>query len=249
MKLPLILNSALNSLSDAALPRAVSSPLLYRSKFLSGLSLPLLLMTAPACAQENAQDDEAVTEQNAAPAAPSDIAPEAPSFDPDAPDVTAPPEPSAAAIASLEMIDKALKEIDDKIMRDGNSWQFQIDETQILVVSDPIAERMRIMVPIIQADSLNLEILGRVMQANFDSALDARYAIANGLLWGTYIHPLNGLTEEEFLSGLGQTISIVNTFGTSFSSGTVVFGGGDSQEIVEEQIDEQEKEREAASFT
>ena len=170
-------------------------------------------------------------------------------FDPNAPEPEAIAEPSDEAKASLDMIDKALKEIDDTITRDGNSWQFQLEDTQVLVVSDPVAERMRIMVPIIQAEALNVDTLARLMQANFDSALDARYAIANGLLWGTYIHPLTSLSEEQFLSGLGQTISIVQTFGTSFSSGTVVFGGGDSQDIIEEQIEEQEKEREDSSFT
>lgn len=214
--------------------------------------LPLILMTSPACAQEteeSAQDAaEALPEISQAPDAAQDALPAAPIFDPDAPEAET-AEPSAEALATLDMIDKALKEIDETIERDGNSWQFMLNETQVLVVSDPIAGRMRIMVPIIQADSLSPELLARMMQANFDSALDARYAIANGLLWGTYIHPLINLSEEQFLSGLGQTISIVNTFGTSFSSGTVVFGGGDSQNIIEEQIEEQEEEREANSFT
>lgn len=219
----------------------------------SFMALPLLFITAPACAQETVEpaqesaDPSEVAQEQVAPSLPEE-APETPKFDPDAPETEA-AEPSAEAIASLDMIDAALKEIDDTIERDGNSWQFRINETQILVVSDPVAARMRIMVPIIQADSLSTELLARLMQANFDSALDARYAIANGLLWGTYIHPLTNLSKEQFLSGLGQTISIVNTFGTSFSSGTVVFGGGDSQDIIEEQIEEQEEEREANSFT
>ncbi len=219
----------------------------------SFMALPLLFVTAPACAQEAEEpaqesvDPSEIAQEQAAPSLP-EAAPETPIFDPDAPEEAA-AEPSAEAIASLDMIDEALKEIDDTIEREGNSWQFTINETQILVVSDPIAARMRIMVPIIQADSLSPELLARMMQANFDSALDARYAIANGLLWGTYIHPLTNLSKEQFLSGLGQTISIVNTFGTSFSSGTVVFGGGDSQDIIEEQIEEQEEEREANSFT
>lgn len=243
--------SSLSFFSKPILGKPLTKPI---TRIISTLSLPFIFLAAPACAQEsdpseardellqNAPDAEA--QDNGAPEI-TDIVPQ---FDPDAPEAPI-AEPSAAALASLDMIGKALKEIDDTIERDGNGWQFQLEGTQIIVISDPLAERMRIMVPIIQADSLSQELLGRVMQANFDSALDARYAIANGLLWGTYIHPLTGLSEEEFLSGLGQTISIVQTFGTSFSSGEVVFGGGDSQGIVEEQIEEQEKEREEASFT
>lgn len=251
--------SILEACGSKAILRASNLFLLQKpmAKMFSAISLPIMLLAAPACAQESIGTDD-----QSAPASQQDLAQEdlaqedirqdnaspAPQFDPDAPELPI-VEPSEAALASLDMIDKALKEIDDSIERDGNGWQFQLEDTQVIVISDPIAERMRIMVPIIQADSLNQDLLARVMQANFDSALDARYAIANGLLWGTYIHPLTGLGKQEFLSGLGQTISIVQTFGTSFSSGTVVFGGGDSQAIVEEQIEEQEREREEASFT
>jgi len=210
------------------------------SKLFTSVSLPLLLLSSSLYAQQsNEKDNDGSSQTEQQKAVP---------FDPDAPE-EATAQPSTAAQASLAMIDKALKNIDNTIEREGNAWQFQIEETQVLVVTDPIAERMRIMVPIIQADSLNNEILSRLLQANFDSALDARYAVANGLLWGTYIHPLTRLDEEQFLSGLGQTISIVQTFGTSFSSGEVVFGGGDSQNIIEEQIEEQEKERKANSLT
>ena len=68
----------------------------------------------------------------------------------------------------------------------------------------------------------------RIMQANFDSALDARYAIAQGKLWGTFIHPLSELSDLEFLIALGETANIVLSYGTSYSSGMFMFGGGDS---------------------
>jgi len=66
---------------------------------------------------------------------------------------------------------------------------------------------------------------------NFDSALDARYAIAKGVVWGTYIHPLAVLEEKEFISGVGQVVNLALTFGTSYSSGALIFQGGDSQEL------------------
>ncbi len=230
---------------DAIVPLSFShtEPL----KIITGLGISLLLFSSPIIAQK--KEEQGTSESNEPSASdPNSSDTQSPFFDPDAPEEET-REPSAEANAALDMIDKALKEIDETIEREGNTWQFQIDETQILVVTDPLAERMRIMVPIIEAETLNTEILERLMQANFDSALDARYAIANGILWGTYIHPLTGLEEGQFLSGLGQTISIVQTFGTSFSSGAVVFGGGDSQDIIDDQIEEQEKEREAASIT
>lgn len=159
----------------------------------------------------------------------------------------APREPSEEAKAALMMIGEALKKIDEEIEPTGNNWEFKLGEHIVLVITDPIAQRMRIMVPIVPSELLTNELLNRLMQANFDSALDARYGVAQNLLWGTYIHPLVGLEEEEFLSGLSQTISIVKNFGTSFSSGAAVFGGGDSQGIIENQLEELIKERNKAN--
>jgi hypothetical protein len=88
-------------------------------------------------------------------------------------------EPSKEAVAAQMMIDTALKKIDKTIKRNVNVWQFEIGKRQVIVITDPIAERMRIMVPIGDAGLLSEELLTRLMQANFDSALDARYAVGH----------------------------------------------------------------------
>jgi hypothetical protein len=80
--------------------------------------------------------------------------------------------------------------------------------------------------------------LRRVMQANFDSALDARYAIARGRLWAVFIHPLAALDRKELLSGLIQTINIARSYGQSYSGGASVFGGGDSNDIYRRLLEE-----------
>lgn len=141
------------------------------------------------------------------------------------------PEPSKEAVAAQAMIDTALKKIDKDIKRETNVWQFKLGARQVIVITDPVAERMRIMVPIGDAGLLSPELLTRLMQANFDSALDARYAIAQDVLWGTFIHPLTSLDEKGFVSGLAQAIAVADNFGGSFSSGAVVFGGGDSTRL------------------
>lgn len=171
------------------------------------------------------------------------VAQQAPVASPSATDPASPtkpaekaPEPVKEAVAAQAMIDAALKKIDKTIKRDGNIWQFKLGERQVIVVSDPVAERMRIMVPIGDATQLDQALLTRLMQANFDSALDARYAIANDVLWGTFIHPLTSLDEKGFVSGLAQAIAVADNFGGSFSSGAVIFGGGDSPKIQEQEL-------------
>ena len=121
--------------------------------------------------------------------------------------------------------------VDENAINDGSTWYFNIIGLDAVLVFDIEADRMRVLIPIENTGDLSKGELLRLMQANFDSALDARYAIAQGQLWGAYIHPLSTLTDEEFLLGIGQTANVVASFGSSYSSGMFVFGGGDSGEI------------------
>ena len=69
------------------------------------------------------------------------------------------------------------------------------------------------------------------MQANFDTALDARYAVAQGRVWGVFIHPLAALEREQLLSALAQTVNLARSYGSLYTGGANVFGRGDSSEI------------------
>jgi hypothetical protein len=133
--------------------------------------------------------------------------------------------------------------VDDEAVLDGTTWFFHVEELDAAIVYDVAADRMRILIPIGDVDDLDPEELVRLMQANFDSALDARYAVARGKLWGVFIHPLSTLTDEEFLVGLGQTVNVAMSYGTSYSSGLFTFGSGDSAEIERNRLIEQLKEK------
>ena len=115
----------------------------------------------------------------------------------------------------------------------------------MIVIADPVADRMRAMVPIRTAEGLDAEELMRLMQANFDSALDARYAVAQGRLWGIFIHPLSSLQKDQLISALVQTINVARTYGQSYSGGALTFGGGDSNGIYRELFEELQKRGEA----
>jgi len=108
-------------------------------------------------------------------------------------------------------------------------WQFELEGYSTTVITDEEADRMRIIVPIMKIEGLEGKDLYRMMQANFDSALDARYSIAKKVLWSTFIHPLSSLTEHQFVDGLAQSVNLAATYGTTYSSGAIVFSGGDSK--------------------
>ncbi|MEM6828739.1 MAG: hypothetical protein AAF553_12405 [Pseudomonadota bacterium] len=149
-----------------------------------------------------------------------------------------PDDPNAIMTASLDRIAEVISALDPEAERTENNWQFSLEGRSMLVVTDTSAGRMRIMTPIAQSSGLPEGAMERLLQANFDTALDARYAIANGLVWGTYLHPLDSLTTRDFASGVLQTQSVAQTFGTTFSSGVVNYGGGDSGAIIENQLEE-----------
>ena len=123
----------------------------------------------------------------------------------------------------------------------GNGFAFSVEERALRLVYDERADRMRIITPIISSANLPEEVLMRMLQANFDSALDVRYAVGGGNVWSVFIHRMSSLKAEDLISGIAQTAIAAETFGTSFSSGAVVFGGGDSQELnrrLQEQLEE-----------
>lgn len=123
----------------------------------------------------------------------------------------------------------------------GNSWQFTFQGRPIILVFDEKADRMRMFTPIGPEAELAPELMRRMLQANFDSALDARYAVANEMIWGVFIHPLSTLDDDQFASALIQIFNVATSFGSTFSSGLFTYGGGDSVEENRKLLEELQK--------
>ena len=125
-------------------------------------------------------------------------------------------------------LDTLLKEIDANTQGEAGFWYVEYNGHPTYVITDEAADRMRVVVQISPAETLDQAALFRMMQANFDSALDARYSIARGMLWSAYIHPLSPLSDDRFRAGFLQAITLAETYGTEYSSGGLRFSGGDS---------------------
>ncbi|MGB3689100.1 MAG: hypothetical protein WBA02_07355 [Jannaschia helgolandensis] len=142
--------------------------------------------------------------------------------------VIAPESEPAAANMTVDRMEAILTALDPYVERAGPAFRLTVGDVPLLVVTDVRADRMRAMVPIRSAEGLSGTDLMRMMQANFDSALDARYAIAEGRVWSVFIHPLSSLRRDQLISGLGQTVNLAVSYGSLFSSGAGQFGRGDS---------------------
>lgn len=136
---------------------------------------------------------------------------------------------------TLDRLDALIHRVDAAAKREGAGWQLSVGGTRAQVIADATHDRMRVVVPVVSAEALPEAMLRRLLQANFDTALDARYALAKGVLWSTFLHPLGSLDENLFLSGLAQCVTLARTYGTTFQSGELTYGGGDSEELLEEQ--------------
>ncbi|HED16195.1 MAG TPA: hypothetical protein ENI64_05185 [Gammaproteobacteria bacterium] len=108
----------------------------------------------------------------------------------------------------------------------GGFLEFDYRGVSMMVVSDITHDRMRIVTPVAKYDELSQSQIDKIMQANFHSALDARYAVSSGVLFSAYIHPLSPLTREMIESAMAQVANLARSFGTEYSSGALTFRGG-----------------------
>ena len=187
---------------------------LFQALFLTGsMFIPSVATTA------SAQDAEPTPLEEAEPES--------------APDAEDAPPTVTAAIDLLTVVTM----IDEDASITGNGATFEVDGTPVTLVFDVNADRMRLFTRVASSDGLSGAQLKRLMQANFDTALDARYAIAGGLVWSTYMHPLVSLSQDDFVSAIAQTVTLVRTYGTTFSSGALSFGAGDSNAEIQKLLE------------
>ncbi len=126
-------------------------------------------------------------------------------------------------------LDRLIRELGGEVDGEPGYWRFSAMGTTLLCVTDESHDRMRIMTPVAEIKDISEEELRSCMEANFDRALDARYCIKGDTLWGAFIHPLNSLREEQFHSAVRQVCEVARNFGTTYSSGELIFGDGGSE--------------------
>lgn len=131
----------------------------------------------------------------------------------------------SAATMTQEVMEKFVTEHVDVIKRNKGYIFFTYENVKMALISDVKHDRMRIISAITKYPSLNLETKNAVMESNFHLALDARYAVSQDVLYSAYIHPLSSLTKNELKSALSQVSTLAATFGTTYSSGKLVFKG------------------------
>lgn len=113
-------------------------------------------------------------------------------------------------------------------------WELTVGETTMLCITDQSHNRMRIITPVRRVEEASADEFYNCMEANFHSALDVKYAIADGMIWVAFIHPLAQLQDGQLLDALAQVRSAAVTYGTTYTSTDLVFPkAGDAEEAAQ----------------
>ena len=126
-----------------------------------------------------------------------------------------------------DLMIQTINQVSDHVQVNGNMVQFVFYNVTIVLIFDANADRMRLIAPIIEVDKLEENMLMQAMEANFHSALDARYAISNGMVWSAFVHPMSELSDAFFRIAINQVAVAHLTFGEQYTSSALVFGGSE----------------------
>ena len=124
-----------------------------------------------------------------------------------------------------ESLFKVIQSYTESANIENNVISFKYNQVSLYCIWDSKADRMRIITPIAETSKLSPELLELALRANYHTVLDARYAIGDDFLYAAFIHPLSSITKNELESAIRQVATSALTFGTSFSSGELIFPG------------------------
>ncbi len=91
-----------------------------------------------------------------------------------------------------------------------NSWQIDTPSKRLLVLLSDDQSWLRILIPITSALEAQ-PFLEQLLEANFDTTLETRYALHQGVLWGVFQHSCESLTSVDFESAVTQLLSLHQT--------------------------------------
>ena len=111
-------------------------------------------------------------------------------------------------------------------------WRGSRSEVPVFVFSDDDHDRMRIMAPVGVVEELDKDLLHILLQANYDRALDARYAMRGNELWSVVVHPLATLATDDLPSMFDQVVALVKNTGGTFASTDLVFRSFPGEDVM-----------------
>ena len=148
--------------------------------------------------------------------------------------------PAMTTTAMGKLLESYLTELEGE----KGFWRGNREEVPVFVFSDDEHDRMRLMAPIGVVEELDPDLLHVLLQANYDRALDARYAMRNKELWAVVVHPLATLATDDLPSMFEQVVKLVKNTGTTFASTELVFRSFPDDVVLEPEDDDDDEDAE-----
>lgn len=123
-------------------------------------------------------------------------------------------------------IHEILLSVCDSVKGVKGNWQVIYKRRYLFIITDESHNRMRIITPVVEEKKLKKEDMKTLLEANFHKALDAKYCLYNSFLWSAFMHPLIEMNTVLFKDAMNQVVQLADTYGTSYTSTDLIFGGG-----------------------
>jgi len=122
-----------------------------------------------------------------------------------------------------KQLDTIFKSLTNEITGSLGNWEFVINDIHFICLSDEMHNRMRIISPIRNHNTMDQKDIRRCLEANFHSVLDAKYAISDDVLWAVFMHPLQELSTSQVEDAVQQVYTAVMTYGSTYCSSNLYF--------------------------
>ncbi len=127
--------------------------------------------------------------------------------------------PTMTTAGIAKILDSYLTELQGEV----GFWRGMREEVPVYVFSDDSHDRVRLMAPVGELKELDPKVLQVLLQANYDRALDAKYAMRGFEIWSVSVHPLATLAPDDFASYMDQVVKLVKNTGTTYASSDLMF--------------------------
>ncbi|MDB9315021.1 hypothetical protein PN462_18045 [Spirulina sp. CS-785/01] len=87
------------------------------------------------------------------------------------------------------------------------TWQVVTEDFRLLALLSEDLSWLRVMLPIAPGQQAQV-YFEQLLQGNFDTTQEAKYALYQGVLWGVYEHRLNTLTPEDLENAIARLIRL-----------------------------------------
>ncbi|MGB5712233.1 MAG: CesT family type III secretion system chaperone [Waterburya sp.] len=87
------------------------------------------------------------------------------------------------------------------------AWQVKNSQIHLLVILSEDRSWLRLLSPIASASAAQ-SLLSQLLEDNFDTTQQVRYALNQNVLWGVFHHPLASLTPEDLESAIASLLAL-----------------------------------------